>query len=338
MKAYLLKKHGNPFVLKMEDAPDPIPIKNEVRVKLKHIGINYAEILSRKGLYGWAPQKPYIPGMEGFGEIDSIGDEVTKYKVGDNVIIGAQFGSYAEKMVIPEGQALKPFAHLTDIENTAIAVNGLTAWVALMNLARLKKTDKVLIQAAGGGVGTMAVQIAKAFGNTVYGTAGSDKKLELLSQLGINIGINYRKDDFANVIKSKTNNGVDVVLEMVGGDVYKKSVDLLNPFGRIMIMGFAGLDLKKWNPYSWYKTWNDLPKTKLSHLAENSYSVMASHLGYLLPNEKLLNSIWDDFSVFTNKHNLKPIVGHTFNFEDLPKAHKLMESRNSQGKIVINIF
>ena len=102
-------------------------------------------------------------------------------------------------------------------------------------------------------------------------------------------------------------------------------------------MGFAGLDLKKWKPYSWYKTWDDLPKIKLSHLAENSYGTLASHLGYLLPNEKLLNTIWDKFSQFTIQHQLKPIVGHMLNFEDLPQAHELMESRNSKGKIVIKL-
>ena len=337
MKAYILNKHGKPHVLKMQEIPEPTPLKDEVRVELKYIGLNYAEILSRKGLYGWAPNKPYIMGMEGFGIIDAIGDKVTQFKIGGKVIVGSQYGTYAEKIVIPQGQALKPFDHLSDIENTAIAVNGLTAWVALMDLARLKVDDKVLIQAAAGGVGTMAVQIAKAFGNTVYGTVGSDKKLKLLSQLGIDIGINYRKEDFADFIKSQTKNGVDVILEMVGGDVYKKSVELLNPFGRIMIMGFTGLDLNKWNLFSWYKTWQDLPKMKLSHLAENSYGVLASHLGYLLPNEKLLNTIWDKFSDFIIQHQLKPIVGHTFSFLDLPQAHALMESRNSQGKIVIKL-
>ena len=172
MKAYILKNHGKPHVLKMEEIPEPIPEKDEIRVELKYIGLNYAEILSRKGLYGWAPEKPYTLGMEGFGIIDAIGSEVSKFQLNDKVIVGSQYGSYAEKIVIPQGQALKPFYHLSDIENSAIAVNGLTAWVALMDLARLKVEDKVLIQVAAGGVGTMAVQIAKAFGNTVYGTIG----------------------------------------------------------------------------------------------------------------------------------------------------------------------
>lgn len=337
MKAYPLHKYGKPQVLKLEDVPEQNPGKGEVRVKLKYIGLNYAEILSRKGLYGWAPDKPYIPGMEGFGEVDALGEAVDGLKLGQQVIVGAQFGNYAEKVVIPAEQALTPFGHLTEEENTAIAVNGLTAWAALFELARLKLDDIVLVQAAAGGVGSMAVKMAKAHGNTVFGTAGSDDKIDMLNGLGIDLAINYRSDDFEQVIRRGTQKGVDVVLEMVGGDVFKKSVNLLNPFGRIMVMGFASLDLKKWNPLSWWKTWQDAPKMKLKQMAENSHCLMASHLGYLLPNKDLLLSTWGRFSDFVNQHQIKPVVGHVLDFDQLPEAHALMESRASQGKIVLKL-
>ena len=337
MKAYPPHRHGKPQVLKLENVPEPKPEKGEVRVKLKYIGLNYAEILSRKGLYGWAPDKPYIPGMEGFGEIDALGEDVDNFELGQPVIVGSQYGNYAEKVVIPVEQALTLFDHLTEEENTAIAVNGLTAWVSLFELARLKIDDIVLVQAAAGGVGSMAVKLAKAHGNTVYGTAGSNEKISMLKDLGIDLAINYRKDDFENVIRQQTNAGVDVVLEMVGGDVFKKSVNLLNPFGRVMVMGFASLDLKKWNPLSWWKTWQDAPKMKLKQMAENSHCLMASHLGYLLPNKELLLSTWSRFSEFVNQHQIKPVVGHVLEFDQLPEAHELMESRASKGKIVLRL-
>ena len=261
--------------------------------------------------------------MEGYGEIDAFGDGVIGLELGQPVIVGAQYGNYAEKVVIPFNQALPPFDHLSDVENTAIAVNGLTAWAALFELARLKLEDTVLIQAAAGGVGSMAVKLAKAHGNIVYGTAGSDEKIDLMNKMGIDLGINYRTTDFEQVILNQTGKGVDVVLEMVGGDVFKKSLNLLNPFGRIMVMGFASLDLKKWNPLSWWKTWQDAPKMKLKQMAENSHCLMASHLGYLLPNRELLLSTWTRFSEFINQHQIKPVVGHVLEFDQLPESHPL---------------
>jgi len=337
MKAYILRRYGKPDILKLENVSEPTPKTGEVRVKLISIGINYAEILSRKGLYGWAPHKPYILGMEGFGEIDDIGENVTGLHKGQKVIVGSQYGNYAEKIVVPANQLLKPFDHLTDEENTAIAVNGLTAWVALFELARLKKKDIILIQAAAGGVGSMAVKIAKANGNIVYGTASTKQKIQLLNQLGIDLAINYRLDDFEEVILNHESKGVDVILEMVGGDVFKKSLKLLNPFGRIMVMGFASLNLKKWNPLSWWMTYNDVPKMSLKQMAENSQCMMASHLGYLLQKPDLLLSTWKKFSEFINKQQIKPVIGHVIDFDQLPKAHLLMESRTSHGKIVIKL-
>jgi len=159
-------------------------------------------------------------------------------------------------------------------------VNYLTAWVGLFKLARLQADDRVLIQAAAGGVGTAALQLAKRFGCTVYGTAGNDDKIERLYKLNIDHAVNYRRYDFEQEIRAQTEGqGVDVVLEMVGGEVYRKSLNLLTPFGRVVVLGFAGLDLQKWNPISWWKTWRAIPRASISRMAVNSYGVMASHLG-----------------------------------------------------------
>ena len=131
--------------------------------------------------------------------------------------------------------------------------------------------------------------------------------------------------------------GVDVILEVVGGDVYKKSLRLLNPLGRIVIAGFASMNLQKWNPLSWLRTWRDMPKATIMKMAEKSYGVMATHLGYLLPDEKQLQQTWNELCTFMEKNNIKPVVGHIFNFDEIAKTHELMESRKSQGKIVINV-
>jgi NADPH2:quinone reductase len=337
MKAVLLAKHGKAERLRVSEIPTPQPEANQVRVKIQTCGINYAEILSRKGLYGWAPKLPYVPGMEAYGEIDAVGHGVEQRQVGEQVIVGTQHGSYAEYIVVPEPQARPALNSYSPDENAAFAVNYMTAWVCLIKLARLRPSDRVLIQAAGGGVGTAAVQIARQFGCTVYGTAGNDDKIERLYKLNINHAINYRKQDFEQEFRKLTNGeGVDVVLELVGGEVYRKSLNLLAPFGRLVVAGFASLALQKWNPISWWKTWRDIPRANVGHMAVNSYGVLASHLGYQLKDTPRLLNTWQELTDFVHKHQIRPVVGATFSFDDIASAHKLMESRQSYGKIVVS--
>ena len=337
MKAYLLTKVGSPAVLKLSELAAPVLQPGMVRVKTQVLGLNYAEIQSRKGLYGWAPKRPYIPGMEAFGHIQELGCADSGLVVGAPVIVVGQFGAYAEEIVVPASQVLPAFAHFTPAENAAFAVQFMTAWVALFEICRLRPADRVLIQAAAGGVGSAAVQLAHAFGCKVFGTASSDAKLALIEKLG-GQAINYTTQDFSRVIReASAENGVDVVLEVVGGEVFRRSLDLLNPFGRLVVIGFASLDLNRLNPWSWWQTWWAIPRVKIDGMATRSQAVGASHLGYLLQDTARMMRIWQDLSAFTMKHQLRPIVGHEFSFADMAAAHTLMESRKSQGKIVVHI-
>lgn len=300
--------------------------------------MNYAEIQSRKGLYGWAPKLPYVLGMECYGEIVAVGSKCNNRKIGENVVIGTQFGTYAQYIVVDEIQALPAIKDFSCEQNAAFAVNYMTAWVSLVNIARIKSSDSVLIQVAAGGVGTAAVQIAKAYGCRVFGTTSCDKKIKLLEKLNVDVPINYKKTDFTEIVRSdRDGGGIDIILEVVGGDVFKKSINLLNPFGRIVVAGFASLDLNKWNPISWIKTYRSIPRASVSKLGESSTGLMATHLGYLINKPKLMTKLWLDLTDFVRKHNIKPIVGHTFHFNEIKKAHELMESRNSKGKIVIKV-
>ena len=151
MKAILLKKHGNPGVLKAGEVPKPVPAAREVLVKNEFIGINYAEILSRKGLYGWSPERPYILGMESSGIIEQVGEDVDSSRLGQKVMVGAKYGTYAEYIVVPEMQAMPAIESYSMEENAAFLVNYLTSWVALVQMAGVKAGDKVLISAAAGG-------------------------------------------------------------------------------------------------------------------------------------------------------------------------------------------
>ena len=338
MKAYILNKHGKPTVLQQTEIPVSSLGPDQVCVNIECIGLNYAEIMARKGFYGWAPKMPYTLGMEAYGTIEEVGGNVSDRKVGDQVIIGTQFGCYAEKFV-GHWQATTPaIKQFTPEENAAFFVNFSTAWVGLFEMAKLVTGESVLIQAAAGGVGTAAVQMAKALGCTVYGTVSSPAKAKLLQDLGIDHAINYLEDDFEESVKKLTDGqGVDVVQEMVGGDVFKKSVRVLKPLGRIIVMGYASMDLKKWNPLSWYKTWQGVPKANLMDMSKRVYSMMAFHLGYLMKDEVIMNRVIQGVSKFVIKHNFRPVVGQTFSFDEIPKAHELMESRKSMGKIVIKV-
>jgi len=337
MKAIVLNKTGGPGILAPEDVNEPSPGSREVKVKIEYAGINYAEILSRKGLYGWALKRPYILGMEASGVVEELGECVGNLKIGQKVMVGTKSGTYAEKIVLPEQRVTPALENYTMEENASFLVNYMTAWVSLVKLARITPGDKVLITAAAGGVGTAAVQIAVRMGCSVYGMAGNEGKIELIKSLGSTEGYNYRSSDCFKRIVDDTG-GVDVVLELVGGQVFRRSLDIVNPFGRVVVAGFASLDLQKWNPVSWFKTWRDIPKVKVGDLAKKSIAVMSSHLGYLLEEEPLLMSeICDELKEFVAAHQIKPVVGKVFAFEKASEAHRFIENRQSVGKVLLKI-
>jgi len=338
MRAIVLERHGGPGVLRVRDVPEPQPGVGEVRVRVECIGVNYAEVLSRKGLYGWAPALPYTPGMEAAGTIDALGAGVEGRAVGERVIVGAQYGAYAEKVVVPQRQALPAIAGFSAEESAALAVNYLTAWVALMEMARLRPTDRVLVTAAAGGVGTAAVQIASRFGCATVGMAGSDAKLETIRAVGAEAAVNYRGAGFqARLREASGPGGFDVVLEVVGGEVFRAVWPVLAPFGRVVVAGFASLALQRWNPLSWLRTWRDMPKADIRSLAPSSHGFMATHIGYLLDDPPRLARVWGELMAFVAAHGIRPVVGATFSFDEMPAAHRLMESRASTGKIVVRM-
>lgn len=337
MKAILLTKHGRPEVLSVVEVAEPVPERDQVRVRVETIGLNYAEVLSRQGQYGWAPPLPYVPGMEAYGEVEAVGPSVGQRRRGDKVIVLGQYGSYAEKSVVPESQTVPALARYTPAENAAVAVNYLTAWVSLFEMARLRPSDRVLVQSAAGGVGTAAVQLAKRLGCTVYGAVGSDSKLEAVRALGADHVINYRARDVAAELSDRAGpQCVDVVVALVAGEPYRATLRTLAPFGRVVIAGVAGLQIDRWNPLSWWRAWRNLPRPDVRRMAVGSYGVMATHLGYLLRWPDRLSVVWRDLSAFLDAHGIRPVVGAELGFDRMPEAHALMESRASVGKIVIH--
>lgn len=337
MKAIVLTKTGGPERLTVSDVPEPDPGPGEVLVRVHYAGINYAEILSRKGLYGWAPERPYVLGMEASGVIERVGAGVPDSRLGQEVMVGAKKGAYAEKIVVSEYQAVLSPDGFGEEESASFLVNYLTAWVCLFKMAKIEPGEKVLVTAAAGGVGTAIVQLASSFGCDVYGMAGSPEKLQYIKSLGASGAYNYRSSGCFEELLSGTG-GVDVALETVGGDIFKKSLNSLKPFGRIVVFGFASLDLKKWNPYSWYKTWRDIPRADIRFLSQRSLSLMSTHIGYLMEEDpKELEAIYAKLSAYIKSRNIRPTVGRIFPLQDVAEAHKYIEDRKSIGKVLLKV-
>lgn len=338
MKAVPLRRHGGPDVLRVEDVADPSPGPGQVLVRVEAVGLNYAEVLSRKGLYGWAPKRPYVLGMEAAGRIEAVGAGVDPARVGERVMVGAKSGAYAELMAVRAAQALPAPDGWSVEEAAAFSVNWATAWVGLVEMGRMRPTDRVLVSPAGGGVGTAAVQIASRWGCEVLALAGSDGKLERVRALGASATLNYRADAWRPGLKELTRGrGVDLALEMVGGGVFRAVTGALAPFGRVVVVGYAELDYTLWNPLSWWWAWRGMPRMDLMRMAERSNGMLSTHLGYLLADPELMARVFGELSAFVARHGLRPQVGHVLPFDRVAEAHRLMESRASYGKIVLRM-
>lgn len=330
MRAHLLTRHGGPEVLRVTEIHTPHPRSNEVRVRIHFIGINFAEVLSRRGLYGWAPRLPYVLGMEAFGEIDAIGDAVTTHAVGDRVIVGTQFGTYAEAICVPAERALPAPRGLTQQQSAAFAVNYLTAWVGLMEMARLRASDTLLVTSAAGGVGSAAVQIASKLGARVIGAASRGKQ-DAVRALGAQIALDYSDAAWETSLPP-----LDVVLEMTGGDVYRAALGHLAPMGRLVIAGASDAFPRTRNVFARLAAWRRFPRLNVFDMLLRSYGVMSFHVGRLLDAGVVTNA-WRDLVAFTEEHAITPVVGHELAFDEMAEAHRVLEERRNVGKVVVRV-
>lgn len=330
MRAIVLKKYGGPEVLRVTEVPAPEPRANEVRVRVRVIGINFAEVLSRRGLYSWAPRLPYIPGMEAFGVIDAIGANVTTHRIGDEVVVGTQFGTYAELICVPADRALPALASFSAEENAAFAVNYLTAWIGLMEMARLRASDTLLVTSAAGGVGSAAVQLGAKLGARVIGAAGRGKQ-DAVRHLGAAVALDYSDPAWASQLEP-----LHVVLEMTGGPVYRAAVRNLAPMGRIVMAGASDAFPRTRNPLARIAALRNLPRASIFDMLRRSYGVMSFHAGWLL-DAGAIAAQWNDLVAFATKHQIRPVVGERFAFEEMAAAHRALESRQNIGKVVVTI-
>ncbi len=330
VRAVVLTRYGGPEVLRISEVPAPQPQPGEVRVRIRVVGINFAEVLSRRGLYKWAPRLPYILGMEGFGEIDALGEGVTAHRLGDPVIVGTQFGTYAEFICVPADRALPAPRGFSPAESAAFAAGHLTAWIGLMEMARLRPSDTLLVTSAAGGVGSAAVQIGARFGARVIGAAGKGKQ-DAVRALGAALALDYDAPGWDSALGE-----VDVVLEMTGGAVYRAALRHLAPMGRIVLAGASAAMPRSRNPLALLAALRDLPRARLFDMLRRSYGIMSFHVGWLL-DAGAVQRQWRELVAFTEEHGIRPVIAQELAFDEIADAHRLLEERRNVGKVVVRI-
>lgn len=323
MKAIRIHQFGpTEEVLQYEEAPTPVAGSNELLIKVEAASLNRADLGLRSGRYRVRPEDlPLIPGREFAGTVASIGPGAQGFSVGQRVVAQTGLGGYAEYAVAKTSQARPVPEGMDSITAAAVPTVFLTAWFALLEDGKLKKGERALIQAGGSGVGMAAIQIAKLLGASVITTAGSDDKCRRLGALGADEAINYTAKDFREEVRRITDGrGVDVVLEMIGGAVYARSLEVLAPGGRLVSIGGAVGPIP------------DPPPP----LTEGRRASRFSITNYLNAHPDDFKQL-DVFLRLIQEKKLKVVIDRTFPLKEARAAQRYLEGREHFGKVVLTM-
>ncbi len=336
MRQVWIPKIGKPEVLEIREAPDPEAKMGEVRIRVDAAGINFADILARMGLYPDAPKLPAVVGYEVAGIIDQIGTNVTEFKEGDRVVALTRFGGYSDVVCVPEASVLPLPQDLSAEQAAAIPVNYLTAWIMLLHLGNVRAGDKVLIHAVAGGVGQAALQMCKWRHAEVFGTASAGKH-ERLKKLGVTHCIDYHTQDFEAEIKRITaGRGVDIIIDAVGGDSFRKGYRSLAPLGRLFMFGVSSFSTgNKRSLTSAIKGLLSMPTFKPISLMNENKGVFGVNLGHLWEHRTLLGETLREIIDLAATKTFDPIVDKTFPFDQAAAAHQYIQDHKNFGKVLL---
>jgi len=341
MKALVLTGSGGPDVLKVEERPDPEVGPGEVRIAVRAAGLNFADTMARLGLYPDAPKTPCVLGYEVAGEVESVGDGVADFAVGERVMAGTRFGGQAELVSVPADQVLPLPERLGFEQGAAVPVNYGTAFAALVLMGGMREGDRVLIHAAGGGVGIAATQLARNMRAEVFGTASAAKH-DAIREQGVFHPIDYRTVDFEEEVRRITGGeGIDLVIDALGPTSFRKDYRLLRPGGRLVMYGLSEATSEGRR---------DLPRT-LSSLVRmpmatwpwwRSLSTMNENKGVFGLNmlkwwdeEGSLERVTEPLMADLESGRLEPVVAESFPFERAGEAHMFLGERRNVGKVVL---
>ena len=334
---YRMAKTGSIRDLKLESETLQAPAPDEVTVRVKSIGLNFADVFAMLGLYKAAPKNDFIPGLEFAGEIAAIGNNVKEWKVGDNVMGATKFGGYVSHinshhryvLPLPEGWTFE--------EGSGFLVQGLTAWYALKELGNLQKGSTVLIHSAAGGVGILANRICKMFDAYTIGTVGSPKKLDFLRREEAYDDVIVRDKEFYKKLKRAVGSRpLNLVMECIGGSILMDGWKAMAPMGRMVVYGSASFATHGSSPNYAKMLWHYLKRPKIDplRLPTQNKSLMGFNLIYLYEQTDMMHQMLRELQAL----NLKPQhVGHRFSFKNLHEAIRLFQRGQTVGKVVVNV-
>jgi NADPH:quinone reductase-like Zn-dependent oxidoreductase len=341
VRAVVTTKHGGPEVLQVQEMPDPPVGAGEIRIAVKAAGINFADTVARVGLYSDAPSPPCVVGYEVAGEVESAGDGVGDFKVGDRVIAGTRFNGQAELVTVPAEQAYPLPRKLSFEEGAAFPVNYATAQAGLVIMGGLQDGDRVLIHAAAGGVGIAATQIAKLRGAEIFGTA-SPSKHDAIREHGVDHAIDYRSQDFAEeVMRITAGEGVDVIFDALGPTSARKGYKILRPGGCLIIYGASEVstgekrDLLAAGRAALRAPFAGLPWWKSIGMINENKGVFGLNMLHWWDAEGSMDRAIAPLVPLLEKGQLRPVVAESFPFDRAPDAHRFIAERRNVGKVVL---
>ncbi len=318
-----ITKPGPPDVLKRAERPDPVPGAGEVLIQVTAAGVNRPDVMQRRGRYPPPPGASDIPGLEVSGTIAALGEGVTEWTVGDQVCALVAGGGYAAQCVAPAPQCLPVPASVDLVAAAAIPETFFTVWTNVFERGRLKSGETALIHGGSSGIGTTAIQLAVARGARVFATAGSDEKCRACERLGASRAINYRQDDFVEQIEGLTGgHGVNLILDIVGGEYVARNLSALAVEGRLVQIGLLG---------------GEVAPVDFRRILSKRLTVTGSTLRPRSVAEKgqIAAALRQDVWPLIEQGRVKPVIYRTFPLEEAAAAHRLMESSEHIGKIVL---
>ncbi len=337
MKAIWITGHGGHDVIELREAPDPEPRTGEVRIRVAAAGVNFAEIMARKGLYPDAPQPPCVLGYEGAGIVDAVGASVTSVQVGARVLYVSHFAGHADTVCVPEDQVHLLPESMSFEQAAALPVNYLTAYHMLFRVTRIAPGDHVLIHMAAGGVGTALVQLCQTVPDvTTYGTCSQAKHAYARAQ-GLHHAIDYRTADYVSEVMQRTQGrGVAFVYDALGGPDWSKDYSVLKSGGTLVAFGIANASMGEHRGlFRLLKTLAHLPIFTPIKLMNDNKGYAGVNMGRLFNETDVLKQAMSSLFRLFEAGRIRPHVEHTFPFSEARAAFSALEQRKNTGKVLL---
>jgi synaptic vesicle membrane protein VAT-1 len=335
MQQIVIPEAGDPSVLIIQEKDDPAPGPGEVRIQVKASGVNFADAMARMGLYQEAPPFPSVVGYEVSGHVDAVGVGVDPALIGEPVLALTQFGGYASVVCVPEDQIMALSAHQDVVEAAAIPVTGLTAWMMLEELARVREGDRVLVHSAGGGVGLMALDLLKWRGAHAVGLASCSKH-DLLLERGFDEVYDSRITDFREHFNGL--DGFDLVLDPIGGKSWGYGLELLRPGGKLIGFGMSAMaPAGKRNLWSVLKSLAQVPWFRVNPIAliQENKGVLGMDMAKMWDESAQLKRGLSTLLALWNDGVLRPLVHERVPFSESFRAHEILHRRENIGKVLL---